>query len=140
MKYWLSKESGTVRATIFGYGAPVSDVEAVKLLNDAWGTPEFRAMEQFEVIDITQEEQLRKRWSGFIHSHHYDITDSYFGSSMANNPRRTSESYFSHYKPLTPEEAFRQSNPVPRDFKTLEELWDWHELLIDAEVKKKNES
>lgn len=26
--------------TIFGYGAPVSDVEAVKLLSEAWGSPE----------------------------------------------------------------------------------------------------
>ncbi|GAB2538938.1 hypothetical protein [Spirosoma aerophilum] len=56
VKHWLSKDSGTVRATIFGYGAPVSDVEAVKLLNYAWGTPDDRAMEQFEVIDITPEE------------------------------------------------------------------------------------
>lgn len=140
VKYWLSKESGTIRATIFGYGAPISDVEAVKLLNHAWGTPENRAMEQFEVIDITPEEQLRKRWNGFIHSHHYDITNDYFGSSLANNPRRTSESYFSHYQPLSPEEAFRTSNPIPKDFKTLAELWDWHKPLIEAELQRERES
>ena len=136
IKLWLSKESGTVRATIFGYGAPVSDVEAVSLLNNAWGTSDERAMEQFEIIDITPEEQLRERWNGFIHSHHYDITDNYFGSSLAYNPRRTSESYFSHYEPMSPSEAFRSSNPVPKDFKTLEELWKWHEPLIEAEIKK----
>lgn len=140
VKYWLSKENGTIRATIFGYGAPISDVEAVKLLNDAWGTPENRAMEQFEVIDITPKEQLRQRWNGFIHSHHYDITNDYFGSSLAFNPRRTSESYFSHYQPLSPEEAFRTNNPIPKDFKTLTELWEWHKPLIEAEEKKKNES
>src|SRR5690606_3970494 len=28
LKAWMSKESSTVRATVFGYGAPVSDVEA----------------------------------------------------------------------------------------------------------------
>ena len=139
IKYWLSKESGTVRATIFGYGAPVSDVEAVSLLNNAWGTPDDRNMEQFEIIDITPEDELRERWDGFIHSHHYDITDNYFGSSLAINPRRTSESYFSHYLPTTPSEAFRQSNPVPQDFKTLEELWKWHEPLIEAEINKNNE-
>jgi hypothetical protein len=85
VKYWLSKDSGTVRATIFGYGAPVSDVEAVSLLNNAWGTPDDRAMEQFEIIDVVPEEELRKRWNGFIHSHHYDVTNSYFGSSLAHN-------------------------------------------------------
>lgn len=136
VKYWMTKESGTVRATIFGYGAPVSDVEAVSLLNDAWGTPDERVMEQFEIIDITPEEVLRERWNGFIHSGHYDITNSYFSSSLAYNPRRTSESYFSHYQPLSPKEAFRTSNPVPDNFQTLEELWEWHRPLIEAEINK----
>lgn len=139
IKYWLSKESSTVRATIFGYGAPVSDVEAVSLLNNAWGTPDQRDMEQFEVIDITPEEELRKRWDGFIHSHHYDIANSYFNSSLAANPRRTSESYFSHYKPMTPSEAFRSNNPIPDNFKTIEELWEWHQPLIKAEKRKESE-
>lgn len=138
VKYWMSKESGSIRATIFGYGAPISDVEAVSLLNGAWGTPEERAMEQFEVIDITPEDILRKRWDGFIHTSHYDITNNYFGSSLAFNPRRTSESYFSHYQPLTPGEAFRQNNPVPQTFKTLKELWEWHQPLLDAEHEAEN--
>ena len=47
--------------------------------------------------------------------------------------RRTSESYFSHYQPMTPSEALRKSNPIPQDFRTLEELWDWHRPLIEAE-------
>jgi len=138
IKYWLSKDSGTVRVTIFGYGAPVSDVEAVSLLNNAWGTPDERSMEQFEIIDITKEEELRKRWKSFIHSHHYDITNNYFGSSLSFNPRRTSESYFSHYQAFTLSEAFRSSNPIMQDFKTFDELWKWHEPLIDAEIKKAN--
>ena len=136
IKERLKKESGTVRATIFGYGAPVSDVEAVSLLNTAWGTPDDREMEQFEIIDISPEDELRQRWNGFIHSHHYDVTDNYFGSSLAYNPRRTSKSYYSHYQPLSPKEAFRASNPIPQDFKTLEDLWEWHRPLIEAEIKK----
>lgn len=139
VKYWLSKEYKAVRATIFGYGAPDSDIEAVSLLNDAWGTPDDRPMEQFEVIDISTEDALREKWNGFIHSSHYDITDNYFGSSLANNPRRTSESYFNHYQPISPEEVFRESNPVPQNFTTLEELWEWHRPLIEAEEMKKKE-
>lgn len=139
-EYWIGKDRGTVRATIFGYGAPVSDVEAVSLLNNAWGKPDERSMEQFEIIDITSEEELRNRWNGFIHSHHYDVTKNYFGSSLASNPRRTSESYFSHYQPLTPAEAFRSSNPIPQDFKTRDDLWKWHEPLIEAEIKKAKEN
>ena len=131
----LAKGSGSVRATIFGYGAPVSDVEAVSLLNRAWGTPDDRPMEQFEIIDVVAEEELRQRWKGFIHTHHYDVSNSYFGSSLANNPRRTCESYFSHYKPLTIDEAFRNNNPIPQNFQTLQELWAWHQPLIDAELR-----
>lgn len=138
LKNELKKDSGNVRATIFGYGAPVSDVEAVKLLNDAWGTPDERDMEQFEIIDVTDPQVLRDRWNGFIHSHHYDITNDYFKSSLALNPRRTSESYFSHYKPMTIAESFRHNNPVPQNFRTLEELWEWHLPLIEAEERKLN--
>jgi hypothetical protein len=135
VKYWLSKENGSVRATIFGYGAPTSDVEAVSLLSDAWGTNEEREMEQFEVIDITAEEELRKRWDRFIHSHHYQVTNNYFSSSLGLNPRRTCESYFSHYLPTNIKHAFRQNNPVPKDFETLEDLWQWHKPLIEAEER-----
>ena len=56
---------------------------------------------------------------------------------LAFNPRRTSESYFSHYLPNSPAEAFRESNPIPNTFKTLNELWNWHKPLIDAEIEKK---
>ena len=135
VKYWLSKESGTVRATVLGYGAPASDVEAVSLLSNAWGNNSDRDMEQFEVIDIAEEEELRTRWSKFIFSHHYNIVRDYFQSSLALNPRRTSESYFSHYQPMSSSEAFRKNNPVPTNFRTLEELWEWHEPLIEAEKR-----
>lgn len=132
LKYWLNHES-TKRVTVFGYGAPKSDYEAVKILNDAWGTRDKRNMEQFEVIDIRDEQTVRASWDNFIHSHHYDYADNYFDSILAHNPRRTSESYFHHYLPMTPDEAFSESNPVPNNFKTMEELWEWHKPLIEAE-------
>ena len=135
LRYWLGKESGTVRTTIFGYGAPISDAEAVKIMNEAWGTPDHRDMEQFEIINVESEEVLRTKWDSFIHSHHYDITNDYFHSSLALNPRRTSESYFCHYEPMTPAEAFRHSNPIPNNITTLDQLWKWHEPLIEAEIK-----
>lgn len=132
VKGWLESDT-TKRITVFGYGAPASDVEAVKLLNDAWGTPDERNMEQVEIIDIRPQDELRNLWDNFIHSHHYDITDNFFGSVLAHYPRRTSESWFHHYLPATIEEAFMHDNPIPQDFKTLQEMWDWFKPLIDAE-------
>jgi hypothetical protein len=119
--------------TLFGYGAPDTDVEAIGLMNRAWGTADERNMEQFEIIDVRPKEDAVKRWSGFIHSHHYDYTTDYFRSSLATNPRRTFESYHQHNLPLTVEEAFSESNPVPHDIVSLQELWEWHLPLIEAE-------
>lgn len=138
VKYWINEESTKI-ISIFGYGAPETDVEAVNLLYDSWGGSSRRNMEQFEIIDIKSEKEVRKKWDRFIHSHHYDYSNNYFDSSLATNPRRTSESYFQHILPNSPSEAFSESNPVPTDIKSLKDLWEWHKPLIEAEVIWKNE-
>jgi len=134
VRAWLNSDS-TKRVTTFGYGAPATDIEAIRLLNEAWGSSDDRNIEQFEIIDIRSEEEIRTQWDAFIHSHHYDYATDYFASSLAANPRRTCESYFQHIEPLTPDEAFSASNPVPNNFKTMQELWDWHQELVEAEKK-----
>jgi hypothetical protein len=132
IKGWLHNKR-TKRVTIFGYGAPDTDIEAVNLMSAAWGTADKRDMEQFEIIDIRPEKETVKQWRNFIHSHHYNYSNDYFSSSLAFNPRRTSESYFQHNLPLTIDDAFSASNPIPSDIVTLQELWDWHKPLIGAE-------
>lgn len=132
VKFWLKSEI-TNRVTIFGYGAPSTDVEAIKLMNDAYGPSFKRNMEQFEIIDIKKQEIVTETWKDFIHSSHYDYCSDYFDSSLANNPRRTFESYHQHYMPSTPAEAFGESNPIPNNIESLQELWDWHKDLIEAE-------
>lgn len=121
--------------TVFGYGAPDTDVEAMELMDKAWGGGNIRNMEQFEIIDVRSEKEVVKQWEKFIESHHYDYATDYFESSLAANPRRTSESYFQHIEPMTIEEAFSASNPIPSDFKSLQELRDWFKPLIAAEEK-----
>lgn len=132
--YLKSKDTWLV--TVFGYGAPESDVEAKTLLNQAWGKPAKRNMEQFEIIDIRPEEEVVNIWDNFIHTHHYDYGSNYFDSSLAKNPRRTRESYHQHIYFLNEDEAFSESNPVPNDIYSLKDLWDWHRPLIEAERKK----
>jgi len=97
-------------------------------------------MEQFEIIVIQSQETVVERWDSFIHSHHYDYSTDYFESSLALNPRRTSESYFQHILPSIPAEAFSESNPIPKDIKTMEELWQWHMPLLEAEEKWKEKN
>ncbi len=123
----------THNVTIFGYSAPVSDVEAMRLMKKAWGSVNNRNLEQFEIIDVREKEEVTKSWSEFIHTHHYDYCKSFFESSLALYPRRTDEAFFCRYLPLTIEESFVESNPVPQGFQTMEEMWKWYQPLIDKE-------
>ena len=127
------------RFTVFGYGAPASDIEAMKIMNKAWGTGKKRNDEQVEIIDIRPEEEVLKQWKNFIYHGHTDYATSYFDSSLAWNPRRTFESYHQHNFPISEDEAFSESNPVPNNFTSLKELQDWHLPLIEAERKKAKE-
>ena len=126
----------THNVTIFGYSAPVSDVEAMGLMKQAWGSVDDRNLEQFEIIDVRSEEDVTCSWRDFIHTHHYDYCNSFFESSLAQHPRRTDEAFFCHYLPSTQEEAFVESNPVPQDFQTFDEMREWYQPLIDKENNK----
>lgn len=126
-------QCNTHNVTIFGYSAPVTDVEAMGLMKKAWGRVDDRDLEQFEIIDVRSEEEVTYSWRNFIHTHHYNYCNSFFESSLALYPRRTDEAFFCHYLPITPEESFVESNPVPQDFQTIEEMWDWYQPLIDKE-------
>jgi hypothetical protein len=130
LKFWLEN---TKRLTILGYGAPVTDVEAVDLMSSAWGSPSKRNMEQVEIIDIQPSEVLATRWKRFTHSHHYDCFTNYFQSSLGFFPRRTGESFVRQFMPGSPDEAFQHSNPIPQNFDSLAALWDWHKPLLEAE-------
>lgn len=121
------------RVTVFGYSAPKTDVEAIDLLKEAWGNVDARAYEQFELIDIREENQVKESWNEFIHSHHYDYHTDFFECSLAIHPRRTFESYHHWCFPMTPSEAFQEGNPVPKKFFTLEEMWEWFRPLHAAE-------
>ena len=116
--------------TIFGYGAPDTDVEAMDLMTKAWGSPDVREMEEIEIIDRPgcDEDEMAARWEGFIHTHHYQVHDDFFDSILACNPRRSVETqtqrlcYAREY----------ECNSVPREG-TLEQVRAWYSQLLDAE-------
>lgn len=118
----------TYMVSIFGYGAPPSDARAIALLTEAWGDVESRTMEEFEVIDIREEQDLRETWSPFIHSHHYRIENDFYNSWLANHPRRTGEAYINQFRNA----QFIENNPLPKSAK-FEELWGWCDRLQEVE-------
>lgn len=116
--------------TIFGYGAPKTDIEAIGLMKSAWGDIEDREMEQTEIIDIRCEDELRTCWEPFIHTHHYEVIDSFYDSYIARFPRRSGEALFTQFV----EARFVESRPFPKDL-SLTELWDWLRPRVEAEQK-----
>ena len=119
--------------TIFGYSAPETDKEAISLLKAGWGDVNHREMEQTEVINKkgSNHEELEKTWKSFMHTHHYDIVDSFYESFIANHPRRSIEAYWNQYW----EAKWISNNQVPSSFEGFEELKTWYMSLLDAERK-----
>lgn len=116
--------------TIFGYGAPDTDVEAMDLIRDAWGPQLERDMEEIEIIDRPgcEEGDLRRRWNGLIHTHHFRIEDNYFDSILANHPRRSVERFVQ----VLFNARFADENPVPR-MDRLDRVQEWHSGLLAVE-------
>lgn len=84
------KEAFTL--TIFGYGAPSSDTDAVELLRAAWTSRSDRTIEHIEVIDKGPHKRLYERWAPFTPSHHFRVRHTFDQSRIARWPRRSCES------------------------------------------------
>lgn len=84
--------------TIFGYSAPSSDIEAVKLLKKAWGDLGKRQLEEVSIIDIISENEILMKWDQFIYSHHYKYSNDFFHSYLGMFPRRSCETVFSTFQ------------------------------------------
>jgi hypothetical protein len=116
--------------TVFGYGAPQTDVEAVALMKEAWGGPEKRNLEEIEIIDIKHEEELTRTWKDFIHTHHYQVSRDFYESSIANHPRRSCEAMWNRLM----ECQFLDKNPIPRNL-NFQETWRWYSEFLKYETE-----
>ncbi len=81
--------------TIFGYSAPKSDVEAIKIMQEAFST-ESKLWHAIEVIDTGDESKITDNWSFFGEpTHwHFKVIKSLFNSILAEFPRRSLEGYY----------------------------------------------
>lgn len=116
--------------TIFGYSAPKTDQEAIDLLKNGWGEVELREFEQTEVISRpgADHDALADKWDPFMHTHHYDILDSFYGSFIAKHPRRSIEAFWNQYIKT----KFINDNTVPK-FSNFDDMAAWYQPLLDAE-------
>jgi len=114
--------------TVFGYGAPKTDLEAIKLLKEGWGNPGQRELEQTEIIDIKEEHELVQTWKEFICAEHYETNNSFYESWIARHPRRTCEAVWNQFMEL----GFVENNPIPHHL-GFEDLWEWYRSLMETE-------
>ena len=117
--------------TIFGYSAPKSDTEAIRLMKEAWGETHKRELEEVEIISTKDEDELRKTWDEFIHTHHYTVHDNFYESFISKHPRRTCEAMWNQLM----ECKFISDNDLPKDL-TFPDLYSWLQPLLDIEKAK----
>jgi hypothetical protein len=113
--------------TIFGYGAPTTDKDAVEMMKSAWDK-DNRFIERIEIIDIKEEEVLWAQWEPFIIRTYLDCWKYFYQSRIPNFPRRTCEAL----KDATFYGLWVENNPIPLDA-NFDELLFWVKTLVEAE-------
>lgn len=113
--------------TIFGYGAPATDKEAIDIMSIAWDKDK-KFIERVEIIDIKDEEVLRKQWKPFIIRNYFDYPKDFYKSRIAEFPRRTCEMLLDATVYGIP----GKPNPFTLDA-NFDELLSWLKPLVEAE-------
>lgn len=119
---WISANnlfSNALTVTIFGYGAPASDHEAVELLKKAWFQTSDRQFEHVEIIDILCEKHLYTRWKSFAPTKHISMHKNFENSQLWRWPRRSCEAIFHSTTKGEPCDDFPL--PVTKDLKELQD-------------------
>lgn len=106
--------------TIFGYGAPQTDTEAINLMRCAWREPNLQSNKRVEIIDIKCRDTLQQTWRDFPFYHHVDYRTCFYDSWIARYPRRSCEALYEPSVQARPSEVFA----VPR-YLGFKELYDW---------------
>ena len=132
----ISREWGVVaenlknafHLTIFGYSGPVTDYNARRLLLEGWTQSPLLEMSHVEIIDIRDEDELRRCWKEFIPFHHDMITTDFARSTIARWPRRTAE-----YKMMASFYGIPAEDLGHFETNSLQELQDWHSEIAATE-------
>lgn len=127
-EYLRKKMENAFTLTIFGYGAPATDIEAFNLMKIAWKAQSQRTIEMVEFIDLKEKNELSKQWEPFLFSHHYRCYENFYDSHISNSARRTCESLLHP----TIYGKFVEWYPLPKNL-GFEKFIDWLEPFIMVE-------
>ncbi len=114
--------------TIFGYGAPATDIEAVELMRKGWGDNPSFELAEVGIVDIRPEDELRPTWEQFLCRTHYSMSTEIWNTWLFRSPRRSCESFAM----ATLQNDPWPSNPYPR-LNSLAKLQAWIAPLVEEE-------
>lgn len=123
------KLSSAFLVTIFGYSAPVSDVNARALLRQAWNRNGTREIAQVEIVDVKPPRQLLNNWKDFITGSHYLTTARISQTLSLRYCRRSCDAFASAVLMNDP----WPEKPMPR-YKRLDRLHRWCWPLVCEET------
>lgn len=106
--------------TIFGYAAPVTDVEARELMLSVWKENPTFELAQIEIIDTKPQRKLEGTWADFFCRDHYGISKKLWQSYLFWHPRRSCEAFAM----ATLQNSPWPNNPFPRK-RNLAKLQEW---------------
>lgn len=127
---WAELRDAIARAyllTIIGYAAPDSDVEAKKIMLDAWRANDSNQLGEVDIIDVKDKGELERTWRPIFRGTHYSTSKD--PRWLFSHPRRTCD----HFAMATLQQHPCTDNPFP-DTSSLHELQDWVRPLVLEEA------
>lgn len=108
--------------TIFGYSAPLSDIEARKRIKEKIEKNDSNQLIDTQIIDIKTHEELEKTWFNIVNQRFFSSVDCFENSALSLFVRNTCEQYVN----ATMQQNPQYPNPYPdKKFQTLIELQEF---------------
>lgn len=127
-KDYLSRAAGI---TVFGYGAPETDIEAYNLLKESYKKSNITTIAPFSIINLKSEEETqKKKWSEIYDDRMFLFSYSFKESILWTSPRVSLEHLFDAILQQQP----RSHTKSYRDFETLEELQNFVQTITEFDM------
>ncbi len=127
-KDYLSRAAGI---TVFGYGAPETDIEAYNLLKESYKKSNITTIAPFSIINLKSEEETqKKKWSEIYDDRMFLFSCSFKDSNLWTSPRVSLEHLFDAILQQQP----RSNTKSYQDFETLEELQRFVQSINEFEM------
>ncbi len=127
-KYYLGRAAGI---TVFGYGAPETDIEAYNLLKESYNKSNITTIAPFSIINLeSEEESQKKKWSEIYDDHMFSFSYSFKDSILWTSPRVSLEHLFDAILQQQP----RSNTKSYQDFETLEDLQNFVKTITEFDM------